>query len=135
MPRVESTITRIPFLDNGKWVSSTSSRFGQVFNPSRGQVIAEVPFCTAAEVDRVVKSAAAASDDWAAIPIVERVRFLYKARQICLDRFDALASTVTREHGKTLPEAKASVQRGIEVIEFTCGMPALIQGSTLQNIA
>jgi malonate-semialdehyde dehydrogenase (acetylating)/methylmalonate-semialdehyde dehydrogenase len=130
-----TNISRIPYLDNGKWVSSTSTRFGQVYNPSRGQVIAEVPYCTAAEVDRVVKSAAAALDDWAGMPIVERVRYLYKARQICLDRFDELARTVTREHGKTLPEAKASVQRGIEVIEFACGMPALIQGSKLQNIA
>src|SRR5580658_2863967 len=129
------TVSRIPFLDNGRWVASASERFGQVFNPSRGQVIAEVPFCSVEEVNRVVGNAAAALETWAAIPIVERVRVLYKFRQICLDRFEEAARLVTREHGKTLAEAKASVQRGIEVVEFACGMPSLIMGSTLANIA
>lgn len=129
------TIQRLPFLDNGRWAASSSQRFGQVFNPSRGQVIAEVPFCTAEEVDRVVGSAAAALESWGAVPVVERVRVLYKFRQVCLDRFDEAARLVTREHGKTFAEAKASVQRGIEVIEFACGMPSLIMGTSLANIA
>ena len=60
---------------------------------------------------------------------------LFKFRQICLDRFEELAKLVTREHGKTLVEAKASVQRGIEVVEFACGIPSLIMGTTLANIA
>ncbi len=128
-------IQRLPFLDNGRWVSSSSDRFGQVFNPSRGNAIAEVPFCTAQEVDHVVRSAAAALEEWAETPVVERVRVLFKFRQICLDRFDSLAACVTREHGKTLAEAKASVQRGIEVIEFACGVPSLIMGDSLANIA
>jgi malonate-semialdehyde dehydrogenase (acetylating)/methylmalonate-semialdehyde dehydrogenase len=71
------TITRLPFLDNGRWVASSSDRFGQVFNPSRGSAIAEVPFCTAEEVDRVVRSAAAALEGWADTPVVERVRVLF----------------------------------------------------------
>jgi malonate-semialdehyde dehydrogenase (acetylating)/methylmalonate-semialdehyde dehydrogenase len=133
-PKSES-IKRLPYLDGGRWVASKSERFGQVFNPSRGTVIAEVPFCLPDEVDRVVQSAAGALESWAATPVVERVRVLYKFRQICLDRFDELATLVTREHGKTMPEAKASVQRGIEVIEFACGVPSLIMGSTLPNIA
>ncbi len=128
-------VARLPYLDNGRWVASGSGRFGQVFNPSRGRVIAEVPYCTAEEVDRVVRSAAGALDAWAATPVVERVRVLFKFRQICLDRFDECAKLVTREHGKTLVEAKASVQRGIEVIEFACGIPSLIMGTTLANIA
>jgi malonate-semialdehyde dehydrogenase (acetylating) / methylmalonate-semialdehyde dehydrogenase len=130
-----SAVPRLQYLDNGRWVASSSARFGQVFNPSRGKAIAEVPFCTAEEVDRVVRSAADALEDWAAVPVVERVRVLFKFRQICLDRFDSLAACVTKEHGKTMPEAKASVQRGIEVIEFACGVPSLIMGSTLANIA
>ncbi|HEX4055032.1 MAG TPA: CoA-acylating methylmalonate-semialdehyde dehydrogenase [Tepidisphaeraceae bacterium] len=129
------TTPRLPFLDNGRWVTSSSDRFGQVFNPSRGKAIAEVPFCTAQEVDHVIQSAAAALEGWADTPVVERVHVLFKFRQICLDRFDALATCVTREHGKTMPEAKASVQRGIEVIEFACGAPSLIMGDTLANIA
>jgi malonate-semialdehyde dehydrogenase (acetylating)/methylmalonate-semialdehyde dehydrogenase len=98
-------------------------------------VIAEVPFCTAEEVDRVVRSAEGALKDWSAVPVVERVRVLFKFRQICLDRFEEIAKLVTREHGKTLAEAKASVSRGIEVVEFACGIPSLIMGSTLPNIA
>jgi len=86
-------------------------------------------------VDAVVRSAAAALPEWSAIPVVERVRVLFKFRQICLERFDEIAALVTREHGKTLVEAKASVQRGIEVVEFACGIPSLIQGTTLANIA
>jgi malonate-semialdehyde dehydrogenase (acetylating) / methylmalonate-semialdehyde dehydrogenase len=134
-PVASKTITRLPLLDNGKWVASTSDRFGEVFNPSRGEVIAEVPFCTAEEVDHAVRSAAGALDNWAAVPVVERVRVLFKFRELCLGRFEDLARAVTREHGKTLAEARASVQRGIEVIEFACGMPSLIMGTSLANIA
>jgi len=129
------SVERLSYLDNGRWVVSASARSGQVFNPSRGSVIAEVPFCTEEEVDAVVRSAAAALPEWSAIPVVERVRVLFKFRQICLERFDEIAALVTREHGKTLVEAKASVQRGIEVVEFACGIPSLIQGTTLANIA
>ena len=86
-------------------------------------------------MDHVVRSAAAALEEWAETPVVERVRVFFKLRQICLDRFDSLAACVTREHGKTLAEAKASVQRGIEVIEFACGVPSLIMGDSLANIA
>ena len=75
-------------------------------------MIAEVPFCTAEEVDRVVRSAAGALEAWAATPVVERVRVLFKFREICLERFDECANLVTREHGKTLVEAKASVASG-----------------------
>jgi malonate-semialdehyde dehydrogenase (acetylating) / methylmalonate-semialdehyde dehydrogenase len=125
----------LPILHAGKWVASTSSRHGDVFNPSTGQVIAQVPFCTADEVDRVVQSAAKALDDWAAVPAVERARVLFKFRQILLDRFEELARCVTREHGKTLTEARASVHRGVEVVEFSCGVPALLMGDCLPNIA
>jgi malonate-semialdehyde dehydrogenase (acetylating)/methylmalonate-semialdehyde dehydrogenase len=125
----------VPYLANGKWTTSTSDRSGSVFNPSHGTVIAKVPYCTVDEVNSVVDAAAAAFDGWAATPVVERVRVLYKFRQIALDRFEELAKAVTREHGKTLVEAKASVQRGIEVVEFACGIPSLIMGQTLPNIA
>ena len=74
------TVTRIPILLNGKWIASTTQRFGDVFNPSSGQVIAQVPLCTAAEVDTVVKAAAEAGPAWAAVPVVERVRVLFKLR-------------------------------------------------------
>jgi malonate-semialdehyde dehydrogenase (acetylating)/methylmalonate-semialdehyde dehydrogenase len=135
MPTTTQSVTKLPILNGGKWIQSRTNRFGDVFNPSTGQVIAQVPFCSADEVDTVVKSAAAALPEWSAVPVVERVRVLFKFRQIMLDRFDELARSVTREHGKTLAEARASVQRGVEVVEFACGVPSLLMGSTLANIA
>src|SRR3954468_441596 len=120
---------------NGSWVSSTSPRTGDVFNPSTGQVIARAPLCSAAEVDAAVRAAAEALPAWAATPVVERCRVLFKFREILLSRFEELARLVTREHGKTLVEARASVHRGIEVVEFACGVPSLIMGQILPDIA
>jgi malonate-semialdehyde dehydrogenase (acetylating)/methylmalonate-semialdehyde dehydrogenase len=130
-----STIEKLPILSSGKWLPSHSERVGDVFNPSTGQPIAEVPFCTAEEVDAAVRAAHAALPDWSATPAVERARILFKFRQILTDRFEELARCVTREHGKTLPEARASVQRGIEVVEFACGTPSLLMGQALPDIA
>jgi malonate-semialdehyde dehydrogenase (acetylating)/methylmalonate-semialdehyde dehydrogenase len=128
-------ITHLPILRAGKWEASSTGRFGEVFNPSTGQVIAQVPMCGFPEVDSVVRAAAAALPDWAATPVVERVRVLFRFREILNARFDEIVRCVTREHGKTAAEARASVQRGIEVVEFACGAPSLLMGSTLANIA
>ena len=129
------TATKLPVLINNRWTTSSTSRYGDVFNPSTGQTIAQVPLCTADEADAAVRAAQAALPEWAAVPVVERVRVLYKFREILLRRFEELAKTVTREHGKTLAEARASVQRGVEVVEFACGVPSLIMGQSIQNIA
>src|SRR5262245_11318200 len=98
-------VLKLKFFHGGKWIASDTTRFGDVFNPSSGKVIAQVPYCTAAEADAAVKAAHAALADWSATPVVERVRVLYKFRQIMLDRFEEIARSVTREHGKTMAEA------------------------------
>jgi malonate-semialdehyde dehydrogenase (acetylating) / methylmalonate-semialdehyde dehydrogenase len=135
-PSIGSAVAeKVPYLQGGKWVQSRTDRWGDVFNPSTGQVIAKVPFCSAEEVDAVVRTAAAALDEWAATPAVDRSKVLFKFRQILCDRSEEVARCVTREHGKTMPEARASVQRGIEVIEFACGVPSLLMGQTMANIA
>jgi malonate-semialdehyde dehydrogenase (acetylating)/methylmalonate-semialdehyde dehydrogenase len=125
----------ISILSRGRWISSKSSRTAEVFNPSTGQVIARVPLCSASEVDDVVQAAAEAGPDWAATPVVERARVLFKFRELLLQRFDEIARLVTREHGKTLAEARASVQRGVEVVEFACGIPSLLMGQSLPDVA
>ena len=125
----------VPILINGKWEVCRSPRSGEVHNPSNGKVIARVPFCTASEVDRVVQAAAAALPAWAETPVVERARVMFRYRELVARHADDLARLVTREHGKTLGEARASVQRGIEMIEFSCGIPSLLMGQTLPNIA
>ncbi|HLJ96110.1 MAG TPA: CoA-acylating methylmalonate-semialdehyde dehydrogenase [Gemmataceae bacterium] len=119
----------------GRWESSQTTRFGDVYNPSTGAVIAKVPLSTAADVDRAVQAAAAALPSWAETPVVERARIMFRFRELLVRNADALARTVTREHGKSLAEARASVQRGVEMVEFACGIPSLIMGQTLPNVA
>src|SRR5205807_8772940 len=112
----------IPFLIGGRWESSASDRRGDVFNPSTGSVQAQVPFCTADEVDRAVRAAADALPAWSETPAVERARVMFRFRELMQARFEELAALVTREHGKTLAEARAEMQRGIEMVEFACGI-------------
>jgi malonate-semialdehyde dehydrogenase (acetylating)/methylmalonate-semialdehyde dehydrogenase len=122
-------------LSGGKWMTSQSPRGGDVYNPSTGQTIARVPYCTADEVNACVEIAHAALPDWANKPVVQRSHFLFKFRELLVQHSDELARLVTREHGKTLTESRASVARGIEVVEFACGTPSLIMGQSIQNIA
>jgi malonate-semialdehyde dehydrogenase (acetylating)/methylmalonate-semialdehyde dehydrogenase len=125
----------VRMLIGGGWDSSVTDRYGQVFNPSTGEVIADVPLCTAEDVDRAVRAAAAAWPAWADTPVVERARVMSRFREQLLAHADELARLVTREHGKTMSEARASVQRGVEVVEFACGIPSLLMGQTLPDIA
>src|SRR5262245_18230106 len=126
---------RAQLLIAGRWEASTSSRFGDVYNPSTGRVIARVPLCSAADVDRAVRAAAGALPAWAETPVVERARVMFRFRELLTRHADELARSVTREHGKTLAEARASVQRGVEMVEFACGIPSLVMGQILENIA
>src|SRR6476620_5470077 len=130
-----ASVEQVPMLSAGKWTNSTSARHGDVYNPSTGKVIARVPLCTAAEVDEVVQAAHAALPAWREVPVVQRAHVMFKFRELLVKHADEIARLVTREHGKTLVEARASVARGIEVVEFACGMPSLIMGQSIQNIA
>jgi len=132
---VTDTVATVPMLTNGKWQTSPSPRHSNVFNPSTGQIIAKVPLATKPEVEEIIRAAAAALPAWSATPVVERCRVLFRFRELLTQRFEELARLVTREHGKTLVEARASVQRGIEVVEFACGMPSMLMGQSLPDIA
>lgn len=125
----------LPFFAAGQWLDSQTERHGEVFNPSTGKLIARVPFCTVSEVDAVIAAAQAALRPWGNTPVVERARILFAFRALLDRHFDELASLVTREHGKTLAEAKAEIQRGLEMVEFACGIPSLIMGQSIHNIA
>jgi len=130
-----SSAEQVPILRDGKWLVSTSNRTSPVHNPSTGAVIAHVPLCNAEETAGVIESAATAMPAWAETPVVERARLMFRYREVLQHNFDRLAMSVTREHGKTLVEAKASVQRGIEVVEFACAAPSLMMGEILPNLA
>ena len=108
---------------------------GQVFNPSRGSVIATVPMCGAAEVDEVVAAAKAAFPGWRDTPPNERAQVLFRLKILLEDAFEDLCLGISTEHGKTLSEARGDLRRGIEVVEFACGIPTLLMGESLENIA
>jgi malonate-semialdehyde dehydrogenase (acetylating)/methylmalonate-semialdehyde dehydrogenase len=125
----------VPVLSGGKWTKSRTQRFGDVYNPSTGQVIAQVPLASVDDANDVVEAATDALAAWSETPVVERARLMFRFRNLLENHFDELAALVTREHGKTLAEARAEVNRGIEVVEFACGIPSLIAGEILPNIA
>lgn len=125
----------VPVLIGGRFETSGSDRRGEVYNPSTGRVQAQVPFCTPEEVDRAVRAAAEALPSWSETPVVERARVMFRFRERLQARFEELAALVTREHGKTLAESRAEMQRGMEMVEFACGIPNLMMGQALENLA
>ncbi|MFI5399625.1 MAG: aldehyde dehydrogenase family protein, partial [SAR324 cluster bacterium] len=103
--------------------------------PATGEPYAQVPLSDAACVDLVVRSAQSAFPGWRDTPVAERARVLFRYRQLLEAEAEALARVVSHDHGKTLADAKGEVQRGIEVVEFACGMPSLMQGDTVDDVA
>ncbi len=106
-----------------------------VFDPATAEVIEEVPLSGAEEVDDAVRAAAVSQHGWAATPLMERVRLMFRYRQLLDEHFDQLAAIVTRHHGKTLDESRGEIRRGIEVVDFACSAPTLLQGRTLRDVS
>src|SRR5258708_1095675 len=129
----ELKLETVPLWIHGKPVAP-SGRHGEVFNPATGQVTKRVPFAAAAIVDSTVKAAAAAFPEWRDTPPLRRARVMQKFLQLLQANQKELARLVTEEHGKTLPDAMGSVQRGIEVVEFACGIPHLLKGEHSENV-
>ena len=115
------------FID-GKRVKGTSGRFADVFNPATGEVQAKVPLASAAELDSAVQGALKAQPAWGATNPQRRARVLMKFVDLLNRDMDKLAEALSREHGKTLPDAKGDVIRGLEVAEFCIGAPHLLKG-------
>ncbi|MFQ3253344.1 MAG: malonate-semialdehyde dehydrogenase (acetylating)/methylmalonate-semialdehyde dehydrogenase, partial [Loktanella salsilacus] len=113
---------------NGAHVAGTSGRFADVFNPATGEVKARVPLANAAEMDQAVQFAAAAQPKWAAVNPQRRARVMMKFVELLHRDMDKLAEALSREHGKTLPDAAGDVQRGLEVVEYCIGAPQLLKG-------
>lgn len=134
-PNTASDAKTVQNLIGGQWRDSASTRFSDIHNPSTGQVIGRSPLASAEETNSVIEAAAAALPAWRETPVVERARIMFRYRDLMAQHFDELAELVTREHGKTLPEARAEVQRGVEMVEFASGVPSLIKGETMANIA
>ncbi len=130
-----STAPIIPMLMDGQLTVPNAKTHEIVFNPSTGQSIGRTPLCDHRVVDEVVESAVRALPKWSATPVVDRARIFFHYHTLLEKHFDELAALVTREHGKTLAESRAEVQRGLEMVEFACSIPSLLMGTTLPNIA
>ncbi len=117
----------------GKHVKGTSGRFSDVFNPATGEVQAKCPLASADEVRAAVENGLAAQPGWAATNPQRRARVMMKFVSLLQRDMDKLAEALSREHGKTLPDAKGDVQRGLEVAEFCIGAPHLLKGEYTQS--
>jgi malonate-semialdehyde dehydrogenase (acetylating)/methylmalonate-semialdehyde dehydrogenase len=106
-----------------------------VFNPATAEVIEQVPLSDGREVDAAVRAAAESFQTWSRTAVMDRVRLMFRFKAALEDRFEELAALVTRHHGKTLDEARGEVRRGIEVVDFACGAPTLLQGRTLRDVS
>jgi malonate-semialdehyde dehydrogenase (acetylating)/methylmalonate-semialdehyde dehydrogenase len=124
----------IGHLINGRHVAGRSGHYGDVFNPATGEKSGRVAFADAAEVDEAVQAALAAFPAWADTPVVRRARAIFRLKELIERNIDRLARLITDEHGKTLEDAKGSITRGLEVVEFACGIPHLLKGEFSHNV-
>jgi len=106
-----------------------------IFNPATGEVIEQVPLSGAQDVDAAVGAAQAAFVGWSRTSLMDRVQLMFRFKAVLEDNFGELAALVTRHHGKTLEESRGEVRRGIEVVDFACGAPTLLQGRTLRDVS
>jgi malonate-semialdehyde dehydrogenase (acetylating)/methylmalonate-semialdehyde dehydrogenase len=112
----------------GKAVKGTSGRFADVFDPNTGEVQAKVALAKHSEVEHAIANAEAAQPAWAATNPQRRARVMFKFLELIQKEYDDLARLLSSEHGKTFPDAKGDIQRGLEVVEFACGIPHLLKG-------
>ncbi|MBX2990149.1 MAG: CoA-acylating methylmalonate-semialdehyde dehydrogenase [Bacteroidetes bacterium] len=117
---------------NGRWIDSRSTNLQPVMNPSVGQMIATVPFSLSQDVDDAVVSARKAFPTWSNTPIKERVQVFFKYKTLMERDIESLTALVHEENGKTMSEARAEVEKAIEVTEFACSMPQLVSGEILE---
>jgi malonate-semialdehyde dehydrogenase (acetylating) / methylmalonate-semialdehyde dehydrogenase len=121
-------VTRIAHWIDGQRVEGTSGRSGPVYNPATGEQTGEVDFASVEEVDAAVQAARRAFASWRTVSLSRRTELFFRIRELVHDHSEDLARILTLEHGKVLSDAKGEVARGLEVIEFCCGIPELLKG-------
>src|SRR5579871_4213277 len=133
--QAEQGVPRLENFIGGSWVASRASDSLEVHNPATGTVIAHVPLGGRDDVEAAVTAARAALPGWRAVPVIRRARLLFGLRQALAERTDDLARSVTREMGKTLGDARAEVERMIEMVECATAIPQTMQGRNLEGVA
>jgi malonate-semialdehyde dehydrogenase (acetylating)/methylmalonate-semialdehyde dehydrogenase len=129
------TLTKLPNYINGRWQQATTTEWLDVSNPATGELIAQVPISTDADVTAAVDAAAAAYPEWRRTPPEDRIQPLFKLKQLLEEHIDELGRIITQENGKTLSEAKGELRRAIENVEVACGIPMMMQGYNLEDVA
>src|SRR5450432_4387297 len=135
MTTLTATATKVPNYVNGRWVESTSKEWRDVINPANGEVIASVPMSSDAEVLAAIEAAHAAFPAWRRSPAEDRIQPLFKLKTLLEEHIDDIARIITTENGKTFTEAKAELRRAIENVEVACGIPMMMQGYNLEDVA
>lgn len=120
---------------DGQWCVSSATEHLAVVNPATAELLAQVPLSPAAEVDRAAQAAAKAFQIWRRTPAPQRIQYLFRLKVLMEEAFEELARTITLECGKTLDEAKGEMRRAIENVEVACGIPMMMQGTNLEDIA
>jgi len=119
----------------GKWLNSSGPAGIELYNPATGEFLGQTPTGSANDVDKAVQAAQAAFASWRATPAADRVQYLFKLKSLLEEHLEELASLITIENGKTLAESKGELRRGIENVEVACGIPVLMQGYSLEDVA
>ena len=130
----ETAVKNVKFYVDGKWEDAAGA-LHPVYNPATGQVIAQVPYATTGDVDDAARAAHAAFLKWREVPVVDRVQIFYRYKDLLEKHAEEIALILTTENGKTLDDARGSVRRSIQMVEVACGMPSLMQGYSLENVA
>src|ERR1700747_3322766 len=134
---IEATATHTKVLNyiDGRWIESKTAEWREVINPATGEAIAQTPLSTAAEVDAAVQAAFNAFREWRRTPAEDRIQPLFKLKMLLEDHVDELGRIITQENGKTFAEGKAELRRAIENVEVACGIPTMMQGYNLEDVA
>ena len=128
-------VMRLQNFIDGDWVDATSDENVEIRNPARGTLLCEAPISNRADVDAAVKAAQEAYHDWRNTPAVARARYLHRLIALMEENFDELSKVQTAEHGKTIDESRGETRRGIEMVEVATGIPSLMQGFNLEDVA
>ncbi|MBA3033661.1 MAG: CoA-acylating methylmalonate-semialdehyde dehydrogenase [Gammaproteobacteria bacterium] len=124
----EAAPRKLAHFINGKLYAGDGQRWGDIFNPATGEVVSQVPLGSTADVDAALAAATAALPGWADTTPLRRARIMFKFKELLEKNADEIAAMITHEHGKVLSDAKGELTRGIEVVEFACGIPHLLKG-------
>lgn len=126
-------ILKLPYYGKGGWKQSTTTHWIDIMDPSKGEVIAQTPDCTAAEIEEVIEQADQAFTFWSRTPVIKRVQVLFRFRELLLQHMDELTYILARENGKVWEEAHGDLLKVKEPLELACGAPSLMMGESLMD--